>query len=399
MGVVESVSNFIQNNQLLLAGIGLSGAGLLTFWLKDFPKKIFYFLKREFTTDLVVTNHNKSFYEVLKWIAKKYKNKNFRTLKMTNGQWGYEDDAVTSIGYGLHWIFFKRRLFMTVLTKDPSNQSSYDKETITITSIGRSRKVIDEFIKEVSKVDEDVEKTKLFSMEDSWMYIREQTKRPLSSVFLEKEKKETLLKTMDNFISRETWYVDNGIPYQLGILLYGSPGTGKTSLIKAIAGYLNYPIYYLSSQKLGKLESAMSNLPEKCIVVIEDIDSNSLTHSRESEPKTSVDGLLMKEFAAISLSEVLNSLDGLFSAHGRILIATTNHIEKLDAALIRPGRIDLKLEIGHVNTEILKEFLLHFFPNENIVIPNIIKDNITVAMLQNMVLEGKTLKEIINNVS
>lgn len=399
MGVVESVSNFIQNNQLLLAGIGLSGAGLLTFWLKDFPKKIFYFLKREFTTDLVVTNHNKSFYEVLKWIAKKYKNKNFRTLKMTNGQWGYEDDTVTSIGYGLHWIFFKRRLFMTVLTKDPSNQSSYDKETITITSIGRSRKVIDEFIKEVSKVDEDVEKTKLFSMEDSWMYIREQTKRPLSSVFLEKEKKEMLLKTMDNFISRETWYVDNGIPYQLGILLYGSPGTGKTSLIKAIAGYLNYPIYYLSSQKLGKLESAMSNLPEKCIVVIEDIDSNSLTHSRESEPKTSVDGLLMKEFAAISLSEVLNSLDGLFSAHGRILIATTNHIEKLDAALIRPGRIDLKLEIGNVNTEILKEFLLHFFPNENIVIPNIIKDNITVAMLQNMVLEGKTLKEIINNVS
>jgi chaperone BCS1 len=121
-----------------------------------------------------------------------------------------------------------------------------------------------------------------------------------------------------------------------------------------------------------------------------------LTHSRE-EINNTPDEKLLTEFNTISLSEVLNSLDGMFSVHGRILIATTNHIENLDSALIRPGRIDLKIEIGYVNNEILKEFLDKFYPGNGIHISNIkLKNDLTVAMLQNMVLNGNTINEIIN---
>jgi chaperone BCS1 len=237
-------------------------------------------------------------------------------------------------------------------------------------------------------------------MEDSWNYVKEQNKRSLKTIFIEQEKKDILIKRLSNFIEKEKWYIENSIPYQLGILLYGPAGTGKTSLIKAIAGYLNYPIYYLSPQKLSHIETAMSSLGDKCIIVIEDIDSNFLTHSREKKdgkeiaPKS--DNSLINEVMLVSLSEILNSLDCMFSAHGRILIATTNHVEKLDPALVRAGRIDLKLEIGFVNNEILKGFIDNFFPENKLNISEIkLKNNLTIATLQNLILEEKTIEEIV----
>ena len=400
MDFLNTIFETIQNNQLLAAGIGLSGAGIITFWIKDVPRSIYAFLKRELTTELTITSQNLAFHNVLKWIEKNYKNKNFRKLKLTNGRWGWNKSTTTSVGYGLHWIKYNKKFFLINLVKESSNQSEYDKETLTITKIGRSRKIFDDFIKEVETIDLDVSKTKIYRMEDSWVYIKDHKKRSLNSIFIEKNKKDILINNLSKFINSENWYINNGIPYQLGILLYGAPGTGKTSLIKAIAGYLNYPIYYLSPQKLSKIESAMSTLSDKCIVVIEDIDSNFLTHSRENKNGDTDENNFLKEISSVSLSEILNSLDGMFSAHGRILIATTNHIENLDAALIRPGRIDLKIEIGFVNNEILESFIKNFYKDSNLdfsIINNInIKPNISVAMLQNMVLQGNSEKEIID---
>jgi chaperone BCS1 len=400
MEFIQKIIETIQNNQLLAAGIGLSGAGIITFWVKDVPRSIYAFLKRELTTELTITSQNIAFHNTLKWIEKKYKNKNFRKLKLTNGKWGWNENTTTSIGYGIHWIRYNKKFFLINLVKESANQSEYDKETLTMMKIGRSREIFDNFVKEIETLDLDVSKTKIYKMDDAWSYAKDQKKRNLNSIFIEKEKKDLLINNLSKFINNEQWYIDNGIPYQLGILLYGSPGTGKTSLIKAIAGYLNYPIYYLSPKKLGKIESAMSTLSDKCIVVIEDIDSNFLTHSRENKDGDTDENSLLKEMSSVSLSEILNSLDGMFSAHGRILVATTNHIENLDAALIRPGRIDLKIEIGYVNNEILKYFINNFFPHSTINFDNLsIKPNLTVATLQNFVLQGNNENEIVKFVT
>lgn len=398
MEFLHKIFETIQSNQLLMTGLGLSGAGIITFWVKDVPRSIYAFLKRELTTELIITSQNIVFHNLLKWIEKNYKNNSFRKLKLTNGRWGYEDATTTSIGYGYHYIKYKKTILFINLFKETANQTANDKETLTIVKFGRSRKLFDELINEIKTLDVDMTKTKIYKMEDNWMYVKDQKKRSLDSIFIEKEKKDMLVNNLSRFINKEQWYIDNGIPYQLGILLYGAAGTGKTSLIKAISGYLNYPVYYLSPKKLSKIECAMSTLSDKCIVVIEDIDSNCLTHSREKKVN-SEENTMIEEFSTISLSEILNSLDGMFSAHGRILIATTNHIENLDSALIRPGRIDLKIEIGFVNSEILISFIKNFYPNNKIdfnIINNIkLKPNISVAMLQNMVLQGNSENEII----
>lgn len=397
MSFVQNAMSVLQTNPMLASLIGLSGAGVLTFWLKDVPRMFFNLMKREFTTELTITSSNRIFHEFLKWIEVKYKNKNFRKIKLTNGQWGYNRETTISIGYGAHWIIYKGTLFLVSLHKESSNQTERDKETFSILKIGRSRKVFDELVKEIESMDVDLTTTKIYEMDSDWSYVKSQKKRKFDSIFIEAEKKNELLTSLHNFIESEQWYLDHGIPYQFGILLYGAPGTGKTSIIKAIASDLNYPIYYLSPKKLSSIESAMSSLPDKCVVVIEDIDASFLTQARSANNDCAGDEKLMKELTGTGLSEILNALDGMFSAHGRILIATTNHVETLDEALIRPGRIDLKIEIGFITKEILVDFINVFYPDYKIEECNApLKNNITVAILQNFVLCNWSAQEIID---
>jgi chaperone BCS1 len=408
--LINKFINIIQNNQFLLTGLGLSGAGIITFWLKDFPREIINLLKKEFTTQMVLTSSHIVFHNFMKWIEINYSNKNFRVLKVTNGRWGSNQKTTTSIGYGVHWIFYKNRPLLIQLTKDNNNQSSQDKETVLIVKIGRSRKLFDILINELKTMtDTDKDCIDTYTMTDYWDFIRSQRKRSIDTIFIEKEKKDLLFNNIHRFIQNEGWYIDKAIPYQYGILLYGPPGTGKTSIIKAISSYLNFPIYYLPVDKLSKIDHAMNSLPNKALLVIEDIDTSSSTHKRRSKSikqnnsnESTVELNYMDELNSISLSEILNALDGIFSVHGRILIATTNHIENLDPALIRPGRIDLKIEVGYVNNEILLQFINRFYKDniDHNLINNLkIKPNITVAMLQNLILQNKSINDIIEFVS
>lgn len=147
-------------------------------------------------------------------------------------------------------------------------------------------------------------------------------------------------------------------------------GTGKSSLSFAIAGYFKLKIYIvslnnpaMSEENLGTL---FTELPKQCVVLLEDIDTAGLTHTRDApgaDPKplvnlspsttTAVPGAPPVTAGRISLSALLNILDGVASQEGRVLIMTTNHIEKLDEALIRPGRVDMNIRFDLANTDMI----------------------------------------------
>jgi len=402
--MLETVFHTIQNNQTLLAALGLGGAGILTFWVKDVPKKIFALLKRELTTSLTVTSHNITFYHILQWVGNNYKNKNFRELKLTNGKWGEEEVSTLSVGYGVHFIRFEKFWFLLRLIKEEANQTLHDKETLVLTRLGRSKDPFLRFIKVASAAMKDDKKTKIYKFEDDWEFVKEQNKRDFSTVFLNPEVKNELLIGLEKFIKKETWYEARGIPYQLGILLYGPPGTGKTTLIRAIASYFDYPLYIISTSRMLKIEKAFETIPEKCIVVIEDIDCQMLTHTRDSlQDETSRVSVIPKKddtFAMIGLAEVLNALDGVCSVNGRILIATTNKIEKLDPALIRSGRFDIKTKIDYVDKETFTCFLKAYYPDYFLKLNELtLKNNVTVAQLQEYALKEYTPEEIIKYVT
>lgn len=190
----------------------------------------------------------------------------------------------------------------------------------------------------------------------------------MDSVFLPKEQKDRIVKDLEHFLGAKKWYLDRGIPYRRGLLLFGPPGCGKTSFVMALAGHLQRPIYALNLGSMAGDEAlieAITTVPEYGILLIEDIDVAKASQARvvSNAPSTPEEEAKKKEEEAkgVTLSALLNALDGAFSRDGRILVMTTNHPDNVDPALLRPGRVDLKERIGELGPEevllMCKQFL------------------------------------------
>jgi tRNA A37 threonylcarbamoyladenosine biosynthesis protein TsaE len=184
----------------------------------------------------------------------------------------------------------------------------------------------------------------------------------------------TVHQRVAEFANSREWYERRGVPYTLGLLLYGPPGTGKTSLIKAIANYLNRHVVSvvlsptMTRQQLKNLflsdylatcNSDVTVPVDKRVIVIEDADcADSVVVSRSSDIDQTIE---KKDKNAVTLADLLNVLDGVVETPGRVMIFTTNHPERLDEALIRPGRIDYRVELGRFSIEDIADMLDGFF--------------------------------------
>ena len=207
------------------------------------------------------------------------------------------------------------------------------------------------------------------------------------------ENKDIILKKIDFFLNNKEWYKKKGIPYVLGFLLHGKPGCGKTSFIKALLNYTkrhginikltnNFDMDCLKEiiQKEKVDEYIIPN--DKRILIFEDIDCmGNIVKKRGKEDKETsdfddvdIEGLSNTDKNKIknlisnkqnnsknNLSYFLNILDGLIECNGRIIIMTTNKPDDLDSALIRPGRIDEKIEFGYVSKDIFIKIIKHFY--------------------------------------
>lgn len=184
------------------------------------------------------------------------------------------------------------------------------------------------------------------------------------------EGKDALLSKVDFFMKNRSKYDTLGIPYTLGMLFHGEPGTGKTSTIKALANYTKRHIIVLSTKNIHTREHLKQCLTDryvgdfiipfdKRLYVIEEIDCSyweEMVKSRkqkscEAEATTATSTSLPAPATKISitLSDLLELLDGLIETPGRMVIFTTNHPEKLDPALLRPGRVDINLNFKRLN--------------------------------------------------
>ncbi|KAL2372524.1 hypothetical protein RJ035_005237 [Blastomyces gilchristii] len=170
---------------------------------------------------------------------------------------------------------------------------------------------------------------------------------------MNEDEKTAVLKDIKGFLDKRArgWYARRRIPYQRGFLLYGPPGTGKSSFSLSVAGHFELDIYVLNLSSIdeSRLNSLFAQLPPHCVILLEDINAAGTSRTEVSETTENtgrgVAGSSQKRKSQgnVSLSALLNALDGVSSQEGRLLIMTTNHIERLDDALIRPGRVDRKV--------------------------------------------------------
>ncbi|KAG2195929.1 hypothetical protein INT47_002702 [Mucor saturninus] len=187
----------------------------------------------------------------------------------------------------------------------------------------------------------------------SWNYERELPHRSLDSVHLRDGQKEKLVQDMKTFRSRADWYKKRGIPHRRGYLLYGPPGTGKSSIIQAVANSLDLNVAFASLSAIGgndTLASLMSDLPHNSIIVMEDID-----HLFESVTSTT-----KAATSTLTMSGLLNVLDGIQGQEGAMIFMTCNNIDKIQPALLRPGRIDLKLKLDYAAPEQIRDTFWRF---------------------------------------
>ncbi|KAJ7673227.1 P-loop containing nucleoside triphosphate hydrolase protein [Mycena polygramma] len=183
---------------------------------------------------------------------------------------------------------------------------------------------------------------------NNWIQVASRPKRDINSVILDPGVSSLLVDDARDFLGSKAWYAARGIPFRRGYLLYGAPGSGKTSIITSIAGELGLNVYIVSLSRAGlddsKLTELISELPEKCIALMEDIDA-AFTQSLTRDADPSTDHKSAEAPASrLSLSGLLNALDGVAAQEGRLLYATTNKYVALDPALCRPGRMDIHVE-------------------------------------------------------
>lgn len=233
-------------------------------------------------------------------------------------------------------------------------------------------------------------------------------RRDFNNVFIPDNIVNEICESLDKFRNYKDWYDEHNIPCHFGIMLYGAAGMGKSSIAQAIATYMHSNLFVLSGDCVMALPKAVRIINQHTtryrndynIILIEDVDcgisadniSNRLSNMYAY--KSNNDDNIADNH--MGLASVLNVLDGIGAPNNVIFIFTTNHIEKLDPALIRPGRIDLSLEIKPVCLESFGKFMTHHYGDGVYIPKNLsIRDNLSFAELQTLVMKGYSADKLI----
>lgn len=394
----------MNENILINSALLLSVVTYLGYQLKAVPGLIWEFIKRKLTFTVTIEETNELYIYIERWL-KKHHEANYRNVEAILGEKVVYDEHVNEISddeevkdninyYHFDDFFiirFNRKRLVVTKGREKLEAAKSLREAYfnRFTIEGwRAKKVISELLEEVVEYNqqfksETVTKVYVYSY-GHWQQQGELDVKSIDKVFF--ADKQRLLDDLETFKNSKEWYLDKGVMYKRGYIFSGEPGNGKTATALALGQYLKKDIYILSLSALSgdsELTDAFRNLKPNSLLVMEDIDAAFLGGSRDSETK-------------ITFSALLNCLDGVFSKNDVITIMTTNHIEKLDPALIRAGRIDMKVEISNPSTDEVIKYVSNFFDVDAVDLGKYKSGSKPMVDVQNVCLLHKTnINEVI----
>jgi chaperone BCS1 len=354
------------SNQLVCGGMILLFTGSIVALARSLPKRFAEWLRRRLVLEVEILNSDPLFDFVTFWLnAQSYSRRARRLTAVSRLRVGEDDDNKPACSGdernapeiflfpapGQHVFWYKRNILWLSRDREESPASNgmgsgllslLKRETYHIRLIGRNQHLIRLLIEEIVAFGASSNTgIKIYNSSFGyWKAMGVMNPRSLGSVILPNGTSTKVLAELREFLDSEAWYRSVGIPWHFGCLLHGVPGSGKTSLVAALAGELHLDLYCMSLSGTGmddeRLNDLMSNVRQRTIVLIEDIDC---TIPQREDRK------------GVTLGGLLNCLDGIQSREGCIIFMTTNHVKALDAALIRPGRVDLSVEFGYATIE------------------------------------------------
>jgi chaperone BCS1 len=371
------------SNPLLSAGLVLMVAGAVLYYLKRVPGVLYNFIERFLVVRMEVLDEDEAYHWMQVWLADRL-HKTLSVSVVTRRtrprdaddegppcQPGSKPTVYFVPAVGTYFFWYQRRL--VTLSRDRQENASgpslvggaggdargllRNKESFTLRILSRNKGLARRLIQECrdKALPDDGRLDVRVATYGYWSLGTRITPRPLGSVILDGNQAEELLADMRAFLAGRDWYQQVGVPYRRGYLLYGPPGNGKTSVVQALAGELGMSIYLLmlSDPDLNdnRVNDLLAKVPDGNLLLLEDIDCAFARRTRANGRE-----------AGLTFSGLLNAIDGVASAEGRIIVMTTNHLDRLDPALIRPGRADVKLSFENATSEQAGRLYRRFFP-------------------------------------
>lgn len=380
-------------------------AGGVGFVLWKFPQRIVNFFKQQLMTRLsfstASTNwseyNSQQYLAFLRWFSK---NSWFGWSRIVTLD-GLGSKGSIGPGVGTHFFVYRRRFYFFTIAEDSANQSNQAKYRITISTLGRSKGPIYRLMEAFMDTDDRESQVAVFeNAKSDWNWISRMNKRDIDTIIMSDTTREELIGSLLKWKDSREWYAKRGLNYKFTVLLYGPPGTGKSSLAAAIASMLDRDIHILRPDGSCSYNSLFQSA-RRGLVLIEDIDTYAVARKRNHDevdtklgvakkiversrdespapadapesPRGMVYGTLaetnetnaLDEYLGGSLSDLLNGLDGVLGLDDVVVLMTTNHPEKLDGALIRDGRVDVRVEIPFLHDTEIRRYIELMYPGE-----------------------------------
>jgi chaperone BCS1 len=360
-------------NQFASGGLLLMIVGAVGAYLRAIPSRIWYWIVSQTTLSITVKDEDAAFAWVKQWFAEQKFLKRIRRVDLDTTV--RNQNLALIPAPGRHWFWYRGRPFLVDFyrSEDTRGWTPKRSELLVFQTIGRDQSLLKLFVTEIASCHKKHERVRssLYVYSEYWNTVEGYNARLLDSVILQTGERERLVVDIEKFKSSKARYRHLGVPYHRGYLLYGPPGTGKTSLVSAIAGKFAMSIYAINLTDFTdrSLTKAMNDVPPGSVVLFEDVDcmiaSNPRSHAEKpsaADPREKPEDKAAVQKFGVTLSGLLNVLDGFHAPDDVLYMLTTNKIEALDPALLRPGRIDYRLYLGVASEEQKVELYCRFFP-------------------------------------